>query len=53
MSKNIHIYILQKNMKHRTIIAAIMTAGIILTSCVKEKLEDTYNKQEDRIDQLI
>ena len=53
MSKNIHIYILQKNMKHRTIIAAIMTAGIILTSCVKEKLEDTYNKQEDRIDQFI
>ena len=40
-------------MKHRTIIAAIMTAGLILTSCLKEKLEDTYNKQEDRIDQFI
>lgn len=40
-------------MKHRTIIAAIMTAGLILTSCIKEKLEDTYNKQEDRIDQFI
>jgi FKBP-type peptidyl-prolyl cis-trans isomerase len=40
-------------MKHRTIITAIMTAGLILSSCAKEKLEDTYNKQEDRIDQFI
>ena len=30
-----------------------MTAGLILSSCAKEKLEDTYNKQEDRIDQFI
>jgi FKBP-type peptidyl-prolyl cis-trans isomerase len=40
-------------MKHRTIITAIMAAGLILTSCVKEKLEDTYNKQENKIDQFI
>ena len=40
-------------MKHRIIIPAILLTVAAFTSCVKEKLEDTYNKQEDRIDQYI
>ena len=40
-------------MKHRIIIPAILLTAAAFTSCVKEKLEDTYNKQEDRIDQYI
>ena len=36
----------------RTIIAVIMLAGTCC-SCIKEKLETTYNKQEDSIDKYI
>ena len=40
-------------MKHRNIISATLFIVVALTSCVKEKLQDTYNKQEDKIDQYI
>lgn len=40
-------------MKIRTITYAAISACILLTSCVKEKLENIYNKQEDKIDQFI
>lgn len=41
-------------MKHRIIMTSALLAICLLpVSCIKEKLEDTYNKQEDRIDQLI
>lgn len=39
-------------MKLKTLVSATL-AVISLTSCVKEKLENTYNNQEDRIDQYI
>ena len=39
-------------MKLKTLVSATL-AVISLTSCVKEKLENTYNNQEDRIDQFI
>ena len=40
-------------MKIRTITYAALSVCILLTSCVKEKLENIYNKQEDKIDQFI
>lgn len=39
-------------MKLKTLVLATL-AFISLTSCVKEKLENIYNNQEDRIDQYI
>ena len=36
----------------RTIISAILFASICC-SCIKEKLETTYNKQEESIDKYI
>lgn len=39
-------------MKLKTLLAAL-AFSITLISCVKEKLENTYNSQEDRIDQFI
>ena len=39
-------------MKLKTLALAAL-AFITLSSCVKEKLENTYNNQEDRIDQFI
>lgn len=40
-------------MKHRLHIFITLALGLILTSCVKEKLENTYNSQEDKIDKYI
>ena len=40
-------------MKLKTLLLAILTLSLSLTSCVKEKLENTYNTQEDKIDQFI
>lgn len=40
-------------MKHRTIILLILSAALAAVSCVKEKLENTYNSQEQKIDQFI
>lgn len=40
-------------MKHRTIIFIVLAISLLATSCVKEKLENTYNNQEDKIDQYI
>ena len=40
-------------MNHKTFLLAILTFCLTITSCVKEKLENTYNTQEDRIDQFI
>ena len=42
-----------KNMKHKIFLLAALTLGLSLTSCVKEKLENTYNNQESKIDQFI
>ena len=51
--KNTLTYILQKNMNHKSIIISILAFCLAFSSCVKEKLENTYNNQEDRIDQFI
>lgn len=40
-------------MKHRTSIFIVLAISLLATSCVKEKLENTYNNQEDKIDQYI
>ena len=40
-------------MKHRIIISTFLAICLLPVSCVKEKLEDIYNKQEDKIDQFI
>ena len=40
-------------MNLKTLVLAILAFSLTATSCVKEKLENTYNKQEDRIDQYI
>lgn len=40
-------------MNLKTLAVAILTMCITATSCVKEKLENTYNNQENRIDQFI
>jgi FKBP-type peptidyl-prolyl cis-trans isomerase len=40
-------------MKHKFIISALAAIYLVNVSCVKEKLADTYNKQEDKIDQYI
>lgn len=40
-------------MKNSIIILAISSICIMATSCIKEQLETTYNKQEEQIDQYI
>lgn len=42
-----------KKMKHRSIALALLVMAFGTVSCVKQKLETTYNSQEDRIDQYI
>ena len=40
-------------MKHKISIFVVVLIGLLATSCVKEKLENTYNNQESKIDQYI
>ena len=40
-------------MKHKFQIFILLLAGILTSSCIKEKLENTYNNQEDKIDKYI
>lgn len=40
-------------MRTRDIITAVLMTCIAASSCIKEKLEVTYNAQEDRIDKYI
>lgn len=40
-------------MKHKFHIFTLLISGILMTSCIKEKLENTYNNQEDKIDKYI
>ncbi len=40
-------------MKRFRIWALLLTVVIACSSCIKEKLEETYNKQEDQIDRYI
>lgn len=40
-------------MRANKIIVFFLTVFTIATSCVKEKLEETYNKQEEQIDKYI
>lgn len=40
-------------MKANRIIILLLTALTVAISCVKEKLEETYNKQEEQIDKYI
>ena len=42
-----------KNMKHKINLPAAIAICLALVSCMKEKLETTYNNQEDKIDQYI
>ena len=42
-----------KKMKHRISALALLAITILSASCVKQKLETTYNSQEDKIDQYI
>lgn len=42
-----------KKMKHRNIALALLFIALGSVSCIKQKLETTYNSQEDRIDQYI
>lgn len=48
-----HIYFSKKKMKHKISIFVVVLIGLLATSCVKEKLENTYNNQESKIDQYI
>lgn len=40
-------------MKHSTLILISLASMLAMVSCVKEKLENTYNSQEDKIDKFI
>ena len=40
-------------MKHKIHLPAAIAICLALVSCMKEKLETTYNNQEDKIDQYI
>ena len=40
-------------MKHSIHIFTLLVICLCSVSCVKEKLENTYNNQEDKIDQYI
>lgn len=42
-----------KKMKHRISALALLAIALLSASCVKQKLETTYNSQEDKIDQYI
>ena len=42
-----------KKMKHRISALTLLAITILSASCVKQKLETTYNSQEDKIDQYI
>lgn len=53
MLKNTLIHSWQTKMKNNIIILAISAISIMATSCIKEQLETTYNKQEEQIDQYI
>ena len=51
--KNTHIDSLLKKMRNRLIIIALILFPMFLSSCIKEKLETTYNKQESQIGTYI
>ena len=51
--KNTHIDSLLKKMRNRLIIIALTLFPMFLSSCIKEKLETTYNKQESQIGTYI
>ena len=40
-------------MKHNIYLSAIIALCMSLTSCIKEKIENTYNNQEAKIDQYV
>lgn len=40
-------------MKNNIIFYAVLFCSILMTSCIKEKLEVTYNRQEDQINSYI
>lgn len=40
-------------MKHSIYLAAILALCLSTNSCIKEKIETTYNNQEDKIDQYV